>query len=149
MNKIFYVAKKDMMAELVKYKETGIITEELGEMFLKIARRFTSKPGFSGYTYREDMISDAVARMVSQICKFDLNHPSANPFAYFTQIAYHQVISRIAKENKQTSIREKFRDKIWEDLSREELMDEDDNGELDLYDINEQFDNYVNAKVED
>jgi hypothetical protein len=43
----------------------GIITNELGIMIQKICTRFSLHPRFFGYTYREEMVSDAVARCLT------------------------------------------------------------------------------------
>jgi DNA-directed RNA polymerase specialized sigma24 family protein len=117
-----YISKKEMMDELIKYNDSKVISEELGEMFLKIAKRYTSKPNFSGYSYRKDMISEAVYRMCDQVDKFDINHPSANPFAYFTQVAHNQILLLLNKEKKHRIAKENYRQKIWEDLCHDEHL---------------------------
>ena len=130
-----YIDSKEMMQELVHYNNTlkydedgepiehsGEITEKLGEMFLKLARRYTSKPNFVGYSFRDEMISESVYRMISQIDKFDVHHPSKNPFAYFTQICYHQVLTMINKEKRQTEIKDNIRAKLWDEVCEEEQI---------------------------
>lgn len=112
-----YIDSSQMMKELEDFNETGIISEELGKMFLKLARRYTSKPNFVGYSYRDEMISESVYRMVSQIAKFDVTHPARNPFAYFTTICYHQVLTMINKEKRQKEIKDNIRAKIWDEVS--------------------------------
>jgi DNA-directed RNA polymerase specialized sigma subunit len=57
------------------------------------------KPNFSGYTYKEDMISDGIENCLLYIDNFD-PEKSNNPFAYFTQIIYYAFLRRIAKEKK-------------------------------------------------
>jgi DNA-directed RNA polymerase specialized sigma24 family protein len=118
----FYISKKIMMKEINYYKDTGIISEELGKMFLDIAKRFTSSTNFYRYSYKEDMIGDAVARMISQIDRFDTSHPSCNPFSYFTQIAYCQILQLLKKEKRMAETKVNLRDKLWEDMCLEERM---------------------------
>lgn len=115
-----YLNKAEMMKELVSYNETGEISNTLGAMFMKIAERYTSRRNLSGYSYREDMISEAVTRMVSQIDKFDINHPAANPFAYFTQVAHNQILALLNKEKRQRDIKANLREKLWSELCNEE-----------------------------
>ncbi len=115
-----YIDSSQMMQELVDYNNTGIISEELGAMFLKLARRYTSKPNFVGYSYRDEMISESVYRMISQIAKFDVTHPARNPFAYFTQICYHCVLTLINKEKRQAEIKDNIRSKVWAEMCEEE-----------------------------
>jgi len=129
-----YIDSKEMMEELIHYNSTieydkdgeivrsGEITENLGGMFLKLARRYTSKPNFVGYSFRDEMISESVYRMVSQIAKFDVDHPAKNPFAYFTQICYHQCLTMINKENRQSEIKDNIRAKLWDEVCEQEDM---------------------------
>lgn len=121
-NKPFYVDNMQMYEELKKYNETKHISEELGEMFLKIARKFTNKYSFSSYTYRDELISSAVGRMVEYVSKFDVNRPNPHPFCYFTQIAYNQIITVIKKEKQQSTIKSNCRDMVWDELSQEEQI---------------------------
>ena len=115
-----YIDSKEMMEELIHYNDTGEITEVLGAMFLKLARRYTSKPNFVGYSFRDEMISESVYRMISQIDKFDVDHPSKNPFAYFTQICFHQCLTMINKEKRQTEIKDNIRAKLWDEVCEQE-----------------------------
>lgn len=132
-----YIDKEEMMDELCAYRDTGIISDKLGDMFLKLAIRYTSKPNLSGYTYRDDMIASATSRMVEQIDKFDVDHPARNPFAYFTMLTYRQVITYIAKEHRYTGIKNSVRDKLWTEFGDEyDIQDESssDDGFLDYVD---------------
>jgi len=117
-----YISGKEMMIELRHHKATGEITEVLGSMFLKLATRFTSKPNFIGYSYRDEMISSAVYRMISQISKFDVDHPAQNPFAYFTQICRNQVLSILNAEKKQRDIKDSVRTQIWDEICEQESL---------------------------
>lgn len=121
--KAFYVSKADMMAELIEYNKTQVISEKLGKMFLDIAQRYMSRTNFYRYSYKDDMIGDAVARMVSQVSKFNINHPSANPFSYFTQVAHCQVLQLLKKEKRQRDSKTNLRDKIWEEMCLDEGME--------------------------
>ena len=118
-----YVNNAEMLAELRKYNETKVISDELGEMFMKIAKRFGSQPKFSGYSYIEDMISSAVERMVSQIDKYDVTREPGNPFAYFTQTARNQFLAVLKKEKRQRDVKTKYRTKIWDDLCEDEQLE--------------------------
>jgi len=115
-----YLNKGEMMRELIDYNESGVISNTLGAMFMKIAERYTSRRNLSGYSYREDMIGEAVTRMVSQIDKFDINHPAANPFAYFTQVAHNQILALLNREKRQRDIKSNLRDKMWSELCEDE-----------------------------
>ena len=131
-----YIDKDEMYQEMVTYNETGVISEKLGSMFLVIAQRFTSAPNYIRYSYRDEMICSAVARMVEQVDKFDITHESKNPFSYFTMVTYHCAISFIKKEKKYTALKDNLRTKIWDDVYEEEGID---NTEHNDYDPDEQF----------
>jgi DNA-directed RNA polymerase specialized sigma24 family protein len=63
-----------------------------------------TKPNFSGYTYKEDMISDGIENCLLYIRNFN-PEKSQNPFAYFTQIIWYAFLRRIHKEKRQMYIR--------------------------------------------
>ena len=94
--------------------EEPIITNYIGECFLKIAEGLSHKPNFVGYTYREEMVMDGVENCIKAIMNYDIKKATRtglpNAFAYFTQIVYYAFLRRIAKEKKQQDIKEKFMD---------------------------------------
>jgi hypothetical protein len=51
-----------------------------------ICNKLSTKPNFMGYSYRDEMIADAIENCVAAAHSFD-PEKSNNPFAYFTQIA--------------------------------------------------------------
>jgi DNA-directed RNA polymerase specialized sigma24 family protein len=88
------------------------VTEEIGTYFLKLCNGLSHSPNFANYTYREDMVMDAVENCLKAIKNYDVDRPTRtgrpNPFSYFTQISYYAFLRRIAKEKKQQDIREKI-----------------------------------------
>jgi len=83
------------------------ITNYIGECFLKIATHLSYRPNFINYTYRDEMIADGIENCLQYCSNFD-PEKSKNPFAYFTQIIYYAFLRRIAKEKKQTHVRNKI-----------------------------------------
>lgn len=87
------------------------IPEYIGRCFLKIAEGLSHKPNFIRYTYREEMVMDAVENCIKAIMNYNVEAATRtgapNAFAYFTQICYFAFIRRITKEKKQQDI--KFR----------------------------------------
>jgi len=103
-----YLNNEDFLKAIIEYKdqiwkakENNLkrppIPEYIGECFLLIAKRLSTNPKYYGYTYREDMIGDALIDCVKYIDRFD-PEKSKNPFAYFTQFMYHAFIRCIGKE---------------------------------------------------
>ena len=113
-----YVNNKQFLSAMVDYKEQcklaenekkirPPVTEYIGECFLKIANHLSYRPNFINYTYKEDMISDGIENCLQYVANFN-PEKSNNPFAYFTQIIYYAFLRRIAKEKKQTHVKNKM-----------------------------------------
>ena len=83
------------------------IPEYFGEAIIQIATRFSRRPNFIGYSFRDEMISDAIEHALVAVDKFDPNK-SSNPFSYITTMVYYSFIRRIAKEKRQSYIRSKL-----------------------------------------
>lgn len=112
-----YVDNKKLFEEMVKYtdsykaaKELGVtppkVNNYIGECIWRIANKLATKKNFIGYSYREEMVGDAIENCLRYLHNFDPNKTS-NPFAYFTQIMYYAFLRRIEKEKKQTYIKYK------------------------------------------
>ena len=87
------------------------IPNYLGECIYKIASHLSYKPNFINYTFRDDMVSDAIENSLLYIDRFD-PAKSSNPFAYFTQISWYAFLRRIQKEKKEVYIRQKLIEKF-------------------------------------
>ena len=116
-----YVNNKELLEAMVVYrnkcaiaKEKGLepplISNYLGDCFLKIATHLSYKPNFVNYMFREDMIGDGIENCVQYIHNFN-PEKTTNPFAYFTQIIYYAFLRRIQKEKKQLEIKTKIIEK--------------------------------------
>lgn len=112
-----YIDNKKMYEELVIYnrnlkaskENTTIkprISNYLGECFMLIATRLSTRPQFVNYIFRDEMIGDAIENCVIYIHNFD-DTKYTNPFAYFTQIIYYAFLRRIYKEKRQLYIKHK------------------------------------------
>ena len=104
-NKDLYVSMKEHK-EKIKVNEDTQISNYIGEAILLICNNLSRKPNFSGYTYKQDMVSDAICDCVAAVNNFDPDKTN-NPFAYFTQIAWNAFLRRIDKEKKQTAVKHK------------------------------------------
>jgi hypothetical protein len=95
----FYVEPKKFDEEIIKYYDSGILTDELADMVSKIAHKLSYASNFINYTYREDMVGDALIRMFKALMsqKYD-REKGTNPFSYFTRIAFNAFRNRIKKE---------------------------------------------------
>jgi hypothetical protein len=112
-----YVNNKELLLAITEHrrlfkeakkakKPAPQVSDYIGMCFLKIAEHLSRKPNFMSYTFREDMIADAVENCVQYVDNFD-PAKSKNPFAYFTQIIYFAFLRRIAREKKQLYVKYK------------------------------------------
>lgn len=118
-----YVNNKEFGEAVVEYvtranaaKQAGqpipIVTNYIADCFLKIAEGLSHKVNFIRYTYREEMVMDAVENCLRAVNNYDpgvaTRTGTPNAFAYFTQICYFAFLRRIDKEKKQQDIKFKF-----------------------------------------
>ena len=107
-----YVNNKDFYEAIVAYKtklkenQNARVPNYIGECILAICNKLSTKPNFIGYSFRDEMIADAIENCIASVDGFD-PEKSSNPFAYFTQIAWNAFIRRISKEKKQQYIKHK------------------------------------------
>lgn len=99
-----YIDNNILLEEIKIYIETGVRTEKLGELFLLLATRYSEKGSFFGYTYKEDMICEAVLTCIKYMHNFDLE--KSNPFAYFSRIIHNSFLSYISKQKKHSKIKD-------------------------------------------
>lgn len=102
-NKAFLQALIDYKKEVVDAKELNAerpqVPDYIGDCFIKIANHLAYKSNFINYSFREDMILDAIENCLIYMDNFDPKK-STNPFAYFTQITYYAFVRRIQKEKR-------------------------------------------------
>lgn len=105
-----YVNNKEFLDHIMEYKadpENHTSKEFIGKAFLDIARGVSNMYNFQNYTYKDDMISEAVLNCYIYMHNFDPDK-SKNPFSYFTQIIYYAFLRYIKKEKKQLYIKYKL-----------------------------------------
>jgi hypothetical protein len=118
-----YVNNKEFSSAVVDYVKSvraaeaegnpvPIVTDYIASCFLKIAEGLSHKPNFIRYTYREEMVMDAVENCLKAIMNYNVETATRtgnpNAFAYFTQISYYAFIRRITKEKKQFDVKMKI-----------------------------------------
>jgi len=115
-NKEFSQAVVDYVKQLNEAKQTTqslpIVPDYIASCFLKIAEGLSHKSNFIRYTYREEMVMDAVENCLKAIDNYNVETATRtgnpNAFAYFTQISWYAFLRRIAKEKKQQDIKLKY-----------------------------------------
>ncbi len=130
---VHYVDNEKFLQVLVEYKKDvkkakrnkepkPKIPNYVGECFLKIAEHLSYRPNFMNYSFRDEMIADAVENCLMYFENFD-PEKSSNPFAYFTQIVFYAFLRRISKEKKQQYVKYKSLEnsRIFDDLVSEDM----------------------------
>ena len=113
-----YVNNKEFTAAVAEHNEKVKLAESkgktppqmynyIGECIYKIATRLSTRPNFINYTYRDEMICDAIENCIQYIGNFNVEK-SNNAFAYITQICYYAFLRRIQKEKKQVFIKQQM-----------------------------------------
>ena len=102
--KLFIAARKEAVDA---GRETPQISKYIGESIMSIANKLARKGNFSGYSFREEMISDGIENCIMYLHNFN-TEKSNNPFAYITRIIWQAYVRRIEKEGKHSYIRHKM-----------------------------------------
>ena len=96
---------RDRLHQLMRdYKDTGIISEELGSMFMVMVDHILGHSNFRNYTYtvREEMKSHALLMLIKYVHNCNAYERDATSvFAYVTTIifnAYRQVLQKYYKQ---------------------------------------------------
>ena len=120
---IHYVNNADFSQAVVEYvtivnkaqsanTEIPKVPDYIAQCFLRISEGLSHKSNFIRYTYREEMVMDAVENCLKAILNYDIAAATRtgkpNAFAYFTQITWYAFLRRIAKEKKQQDIKMKY-----------------------------------------
>jgi DNA-directed RNA polymerase specialized sigma24 family protein len=122
----YYVNPKEFRASLRVYYDTDIMTNDLAENIKKIAYGLSYNSSFINYSYRDDMIGDALIKMYSALSgkKYNFDKTTTrdgkkrpcNPFSYFTTIAFNAFVNRIKKEKRHYEAEKQYREKVYEDI---------------------------------
>ena len=105
-----YVDNKRFYDEIVEYKkmcreaedqgdEYPPIPEYCGKCVYDIANHYSYSPKFVNYSFREEMVSDAIEDCILYFDRFD-EFKYTNPLAYYTQICHWAFVGRINEEEK-------------------------------------------------
>ena len=129
-NERFLLEIVDYKKKVVEAKEQGLekprVSEYMGKCIYLIAENLSHKPRFMNYSFRDELVSDAIENC---FLYFDNFNPdiSQNPFAYFTQIIYYAFHRRISKEEKNRYIiYKKFQESVLDTSDASLMIDSDD-----------------------
>jgi len=115
-NAMFSQSVVDYCTKVLEAKESKIphpvVPDYIALCFLKICEGLSHKANFVRYTYREEMVMDAVENCLKAIENYNIEAATRtgkpNAFAYFTQISWFAFLRRIEKEKKQQDIKMRY-----------------------------------------
>lgn len=112
---INFVDNKSLIEEIKKSKiiqeenpdktPSECLTPELVSMIVLMVDNYSTKGNFRGYSYLEDMKSEALMSLCRGVLKFDPNK-SSQAFSYCTSIMTHAFLHLIEGEKKLRNIRD-------------------------------------------
>jgi hypothetical protein len=141
---VHYVSNAEMLQSIIQYKldikqakkdkkPKPKIPNIIGKQLTLIATNLTHKPNFNNYSFKDEMIADAIENCIMYFDNFDPKK-SKYPFAYFTKIIYYAFVRRIQREKKHLYIKYKATQQAGI-LHEAEYNNEDNPGEqFELYD---------------
>lgn len=148
-----YIKNRELQAEFLKHhyakeeaKEKGLPEPQLPETICKsiitLVERYASKHNFASYTYRDEMVGDAI----EIICRYIHNYDPVkydNPFAYLTQIAKQAFRRRIRLEKRETYVKYKEFDKTGGFSANEEASGSDPEIKTMVNETTDQYKDYL------
>ena len=102
-NEPYCVGKSHWKGDLITgefCKDHGAMSKKLAHMFIKLCERYATRSNWRGYTYNDEMRSQALLQLSQIGLKFD-ESKSSNPFSYFTAVITNSFtrVLNIEKQN--------------------------------------------------
>ena len=122
----YYVSSAEIREEVDKHRNKppgSQMSDELGEIFMKIAKGLASRPSYFNYTFKDEFISDAIFKMIMHLDKIN-TAKHLNQFGYLNMIAYHCFLQKIKKEGKFTNFKDVLADSVWLELDPHSELEE-------------------------
>lgn len=86
-------------------RDHGQITNKLGEMFILMTERYSSRGNWRNYTYVDEMRGAAITQLVQGALVFDESKGS-NPFSFYTTVITNAFTAYLLIERKNQNIRD-------------------------------------------
>lgn len=115
---------KDLIVQSYKSNK---ICDGLADCVLKISTRLSFAPNFINYSYKDEMIGDAIVKMLQAIKNQKFDPEKGNAFSYFTRIAFNAFCNRIKKEKKEKEFILNLQDTIYDDMIGNNAIDSESN----------------------
>lgn len=134
-----YISNKEFTQAIVEYiqkceseesagREAPQIPDGIARQFIALANKLGSRYNFSGYTFRDEMVSNAIFACCAKIRKFNILI-SNNAFAYFTNVCWRAMVDVINTEEKMSYIKAKS----FSAIDMEDALQENDMSDFSEY----------------
>lgn len=110
-----------------KGQEIPMIPDPIARQFVLLANKLGSRFNFSGYSFRDEMVSNAILACCAKIRKFDTKY--SNGFAYFTSVCWRAMVDVINLEEKMSYIKAK----AFQEMSYDDTLSDNDLSEFTEY----------------
>lgn len=90
------------------HAKQGRMTNGLGRLLMKLANSYATRRNWNGYTWNDEMISEALVNLTANALKFN-EAKSDNPHAYFTRCLQNSFIVENAKQKKYYDTKDEVR----------------------------------------
>jgi hypothetical protein len=156
-----YVDNKQFFADILTYQKAcrkakrnkepkPKLPDSIGKCLMLIAENLSHKPNFIMYTFRDQMIADAIENCLLYFDNFDPKKGS-NPFAYYTQIMRYAFLRRIDLEKEELYVKYKMTQEVGVLDEYEQFEHEESGGVIRQYEqyenITEFIYNFEQAKI--
>ena len=117
-----YIDRNELHSEMKAYKDTGVISERLGQLFLMITDHILGHSNFRNYTQavREEMRSHALLLLVRYSHNCDAYERDARQtFNYITTIIFNSCKQTLQKYYKQQNLKRELETMYLQMLSNQ------------------------------
>lgn len=136
--KTHYINNDKFYQALCSLKQSGLSLKQhsqgnyICECIVAICHNIALSKNFIGYTYRDEMIEDAIENCIRYVHNFD-PEKSKFAFTYFSRIAFYAFIRRIKKEKEQQYIKYRM---MSDSTTLDEILSqckiEEENADIDI-----------------
>lgn len=111
--------------KLANKRTKGVVSEELGAMFIKVAEKLASAANFAGYTWKDEMIGLGIYFLCSYAHNYDPTKKNCNPFAYVTTICKNGFLQTLEREQGHSDLKDKLIKKAMKQSELDKWLGED------------------------
>lgn len=90
-------------------EDHGKLTNNLGQAFMLLVKRYGRRGNWRGYTYNDEMQAEGLVALCNGALKFDESR-SSNPFAYYTVTVQNAFTKVLNAEKKQANTKDDLRE---------------------------------------